>query len=208
MTAPFGRGTEAPPFQLFSAGPRGRPEGSGHRLLRIPLLCPHYFTVTYLLTFSCYGARLHGDERGSVNRNLNCFGGAFIQPCARLAAAESSQMRQSHYQLDAERRGMALESVLAACARRGWTAMAVHVRETHVHAVVDAGERPESVLTALKAYASRALNEAGLDGSDRRRWSRHGSTIYLWKREDVARGIRYVVDEQGAALEVFENQEP
>jgi hypothetical protein len=27
--------------------------------------------MTYLITFSCYGARVHGDERGTVDRHHN-----------------------------------------------------------------------------------------------------------------------------------------
>jgi REP element-mobilizing transposase RayT len=159
--------------------------------------------MTFLLTFSCYGARLHGDEKGSVNRNHNCFRGRYIQPTPRLVAAEAALMREPPYRLDGLRRAIVLESILAVCARRGWMLLAAHVRETHVHAVLDAGDTPEPALNALKAYASRALNDAGLDDRDRRRWSRHGSTRWLWTRNAVEEAIRYVVAGQGQPMEVF-----
>lgn len=57
----------------------------------------------------------------------------------------------------------------------------------------------------FKAYASRRLSEAGLDGRDRKRWARHGSTRYLWKPEHVEAAIRYVVYEQGEPMAVYEN---
>ena len=44
----------------------------------------------------------------------------------------------------------------------------------------------------------------GLDGPARKRWVRHGSTRWLWKRENVSAAIRYVVDEQGDPMAVFE----
>ena len=56
----------------------------------------------------------------------------------------------------------------------------------------------------LKAYASRCLNRKGLDEPARKRWARHGSTRWLWKRENVSAAIRYVVDEQGDPRAVFE----
>ena len=34
-------------------------------------------------------------------------------------------------------------------------------------------------------------------GLEAKPWSRHGSTIYLWKDEDVAKAIEYVVLGQG-----------
>ncbi len=55
----------------------------------------------------------------------------------------------------------------------------------------------------LKSYASRCLNEIGLDAPSRKRWARHGSTRWLWKQENVSAAIRYVLDEQGRAMAVF-----
>ena len=62
----------------------------------------------------------------------------------------------------------------------------------------------EPVLNALKSYASRGLNRRGLDRGRTKRWARGGSTVYLWTEEALARAIRYVVELQGAPLEVFD----
>ncbi len=62
-------------------------------------------------------------------------------------------------------------------------------------------------MSVFKAYASRCLNQAGLDKSDCKRWARHGSTRYLWKTENLARAIDYVVREQGEPMAVLEDQE-
>ena len=55
----------------------------------------------------------------------------------------------------------------------------------------------------LKSYVSRCLNRTGLDGPDRKRWARHGSTRWLWKPESVSAAIQYVVDKQGDPMAVF-----
>ena len=60
-------------------------------------------------------------------------------------------------------------------------------------------------MVAMKAYSSRALNQRGLDFPGQRRWARHGSTQYLWTKESVRAAIRYVVDEQGVAMAVYES---
>ena len=70
-----------------------------------------------------------------------------------------------------------------------------------------AEDSPERVLKDAKAYASRALNRAGLDGADQRRWTRHGSTRYLWKPEQVGAAIHYVTREQGKPMTVLEKSE-
>jgi REP element-mobilizing transposase RayT len=113
-------------------------------------------------------------------------------------------MDQPLYQLDAAGRQIVLETIIDQARYRGWTLLAAHVRSTHIHVVVQADLEPERVMNILKAYASRALNQAGFDGGDRKRWTRHGSTRYLWRSEDVAEAIEYVVRKQGEPLQVFE----
>lgn len=81
-----------------------------------------------------------------------------------------------------------------------------HVRTNHVHIVVQALNKPEVVLNAIKINASCQLNEGGFDHRERKRWTRHGSTRYLWRSESVIRAAQYVVYEQGDPMEVFENK--
>lgn len=56
----------------------------------------------------------------------------------------------------------------------------------------------------FKAYASRALTQSGFDEPGRKRWSRHGSTQYLWKAADRIAAMQYVVYGQGRPLAVYE----
>ena len=65
---------------------------------------------------------------------------------------------------------------------------------------------PEVAMQAFKAYASRFLAERETEIF--KRWTRHGSTRYLWKKEDVAGAVRYVIDGQGDPMAVFLNTAP
>jgi len=112
-------------------------------------------------------------------------------------------MDQAPYLLDRDRRVIVLDALREVCRHRGWILWAAHVRHNHVHVVVEADERPEKVMNALKSYASRGLNRLGMDGPDRKRWVRHGSTRWLWKKEDLQEAVDYVVSGQGERMEVF-----
>lgn len=160
--------------------------------------------MTYLITFACYGCHLHGDASGSVDRGHNLPGGPLIETNPERVSVELRQMDQPAYQMDRRR----LEAVLAAlrerCCGRGRNLLAAHVRTNHVHLVVEGEPRPERIMNDLKSYASRCLNRMGLDEPARKRWARHGSTRWLWKPENVSAAIRYVIDEQGERMAVFE----
>lgn len=158
--------------------------------------------ASYHITFGCYGAHMHGEEGGSVDRKHNVLGGRRVSDDPRRLEAEQNQMDQPAYQLDAERREVVLKAIREVCAHRGWLLLAAHVRMTHVHVVVDAAAPPEKVMNDFKAYASLALNEAGLDRRDRKRWARHGSTRYLRTPEELRAVVHYVVSEQGEAMAV------
>lgn len=163
--------------------------------------------MTYLITFASYGCRLHGDASGSVDRRHNLHGSRGVADDPRRVAAERRRMDQPPHEMDGIRRETVLASLLERCAERNWSLWAAHVRTKHVHVVVESDAAPERVMNDLKSFASRRLNDAGLDEPDHKRWARHGSTRWLWKREDVAAAIRYVVDGQGDAMAVFEEVE-
>jgi len=86
--------------------------------------------------------------------------------------------------------------------------LAAHVRSNHLHVVVEAEVPPERIMNDLKSYASRCLNRLGSDMPDRKRWARHGSTQWLREPESVSAATRYVVDNQGDPMAVFEAIEP
>lgn len=102
------------------------------------------------------------------------------------------------------RRDAVLRALQVVCAHRGWGLPAAHVRTSHVHAVVEAEVPPERIMSDFKAYASRSLNRLRLDEPNRKRWTRHGSTRWLWKPQHVSAAVQYVVAEQGDPMSVFE----
>ena len=114
--------------------------------------------------------------------------------------AEQRLMCAPPYNLDPKRRRAVLETIQEVCVFRSWDLLAAHVRTEHVHVVVSASRSPEIVMRDFKVYASRRLNQAE---EDRKRWARHGSTVYLWTHDAVKNAIEYVVERQGQAMEVF-----
>ena len=159
--------------------------------------------MRYFITFACYGSHLHGAESGSVDRKHNVFGGSLVESNAERVAAIREEMQQPPYLLDQMRRVTVLDALREVCLHRRWNLLAAHIRTNHVHVIIEAEGRPEKIMNTFKSYASRALNRLGIDGPDRKRWARHGSTRWLWKDTDVRQALQYVVDEQGEPMEVY-----
>jgi REP element-mobilizing transposase RayT len=123
---------------------------------------------------------------------------------ARLMSWGKSAMKHAAVRLDERERKEALLSLRETCTFRGWKLWAAHVRASHVHVVAEAGDethtKQERIMRDLKIYASRRLNAVTcLD----RRWSRHGSTLYLWDRVSVHDAIVYVYEGQGQPMERY-----
>ena len=153
--------------------------------------------LAYLITFRCYGTWLHGDPRGSMDRKEHHqYRGPKIGPNKRMNEAEEAEFKQPCYALAAAQRVVVERVIKEVCAYRGYQLLAVNARINHVHSVIAAGCRPETVMNTLKAYSTRQLRGAGLLANGVRPWSRHGSNPYLWTSEQVARAIDYVLHGQ------------
>ena len=153
--------------------------------------------LAYLITIRCYGTWLHGDPRSSMDRKEHHrYGGPKIEPNQRISEAEEAELRHAPVVLTDAQRALVERAIREVCEHRGYQLLAVNARTNHVHSIVAAGCRPEAVMNALKAYATRQLRGAGLLASGVRPWSRHGSNPYLWTSEQVAQAVDYVLNGQ------------
>jgi len=157
----------------------------------------------YFLTFTCYGTWLHGDQGGSVDPQHNVFGTFVMWPNPVRIQSERARMDEPAYELDAARRKIVLEAIREVCAGRGWWLHVAHVRTAHIHVIVQAGDPPEKVMNDLKSYSSSALNRGGIDQQRLKRWTRHGSTRYLWNQKQLDDARDYVIRRQGAPMALY-----
>lgn len=163
--------------------------------------------LAYFITFTCYGTWLHGEKTTSVDRHFNIPGTDFLPRNTARARFSKSQMTEEPYILDSLKAKVVLNAIKEVCSYRQWSLLAAHIRTNHVHIVLHAHIDPEKIMNAVKAYASRWLNALQLEVNRKQRWTRHGSTRYLWREEEVEATIQYVVYEQGEPMAVFENRE-
>ncbi|MBK6562866.1 hypothetical protein [Candidatus Amarobacter glycogenicus] len=153
--------------------------------------------LAYFITASAYGNRLHGDERGTVDRDHNTVGTPFRQPEPGLAAwsANAWSVIQSISTPLAEP-ALKVRSWLPVCIVDG--RYAVHCRTNHTHVVLTSDASIERTAHSLKSYATRALRQAGLVGPRQPVWARSASMKTLTSDHAVASAVNYTLNAQGA----------
>jgi hypothetical protein len=113
--------------------------------------------LAYLLTFSTYGTHLPGSEKGWVDWQHRIPGSPLRTGNPQRETYWRSRLNESPWVLDADAPELVLRSTLSVCEHRNWIAHAIHVRSTHVHAVIGGDVKPERMLSDLKAYATRTV---------------------------------------------------
>lgn len=157
----------------------------------------------YFITFTCHGTWLHGDERGSVDKEHNQPSQPFLPPNPGLHRKEAESCVP--YYMDEPRRKIALQALVDWARKKEWKLWAVHVRSNHIHIVITAlGKEVERVMNELKAAISRKMNRAYPTEASQTRWTRHGSTRYLWKEDGVAAAVHYVLHGQGEPMASYD----
>ena len=159
--------------------------------------------IAFLITFRGDSTWYHGDKKLSVDPKHNQFGEPKIQFNSNLAKKMHENSRDKAFILNYEQRRIVLNAILHICQHFDWHVFAAHVLSNHVHIIVKADCNPEHVMTQIKACATRSLKKHHAAEERHKNWSRHGSTKYIYKREDFNWIMRYVIDEQGSKVIFF-----
>lgn len=161
--------------------------------------------LAVFFTFRTHGTWLHGDDRGSVDRNNNIYRTPPIPSSARWKKYNEALLKDPPVRLDADRRRSTEIGIRCLCDRRGFYLHAVNVRTNHVHSVINIlGKDPDPVLSALKAYATRQMRADGCWTSETSPWAEKGSRRRLWNERSVWEACDYVVNRQGADLTQYD----
>jgi len=153
----------------------------------------------YLLTWTSYGTWLPGDRRGWVDRRAAGPGFPYQEPDPKREDRARNAMSEPPVLLDKPARQVVDAAIRRTCAYRGWIVHALNVRSNHAHIVVSPGDlSPGATMKVLKAYASRALNEALATRGRKHWWTSSGSTKYLNSESSLFAAIRYVQEQDKA----------
>jgi REP element-mobilizing transposase RayT len=152
--------------------------------------------LTYLLTWTCYGTWLPGDDRGWTKWQQ---GEVIPQPL--LADWCRKRMNETPVVLGNIQRKIVHDTIKRHCELRSWKLHAVNCRSNHCHVVVTANSHDgEQVRDQFKSWCSRTLSaSATLQNMASYRdkwWTRKGSVRYLFDEDSLAAAIQYTFEAQ------------
>ncbi len=154
--------------------------------------------LAYFLTWTTHGTWLHGDERGSIDKEHNTRGASYVAPNVELQARMRERMKDRTLVLAPDMRGIVERTIRDHCDFRQWELFALNVRSNHVHIVVrcELEVSPESAMSQFKAWSTRRLREGGYVGKESKVWTEHGSTRWIDSQSSLASAIDYVMNHQ------------
>jgi REP element-mobilizing transposase RayT len=161
--------------------------------------------LAYFISFRTYGTWLHGDKRGSIDRFHNVYGSPYIEPNEPWRRYKQQLLKAKPLVLSSRQRRAVEHAIRETCRIRKWSLLAINVRTNHIHVVVTAHKKPELVLNAFKANATRQLRQECLWRHPFSPWAFKGSKRRLWSEKSVQRAIDYVLYRQGDDLPDFDD---
>ncbi len=181
-------------------------------------------TTTWLLTWTCYGNWLPGDERGFVSRVRDHRPDELHSPTRRehdapgeeydagmsgLWQSARGRLKCDPIRLNRDQARALLDQFHETAEYRSWVIHAAAVMANHAHIVVEALSEvdPSDLLADFKAYGSRALNRQWGKPASGTWWTEGGSKRKKATAEAIEEAIEYVRDQQYALAVWMQGQQ-
>lgn len=160
---------------------------------------PH-LPLAFHITISTFGTRLHGDPRGTVDRDHNAFGEPVLPTnVARQARERSLQQFPAVILLLEQCRY--LEEVGADIATRGgWTLHTIAAAADHLHALISADAEGAVVRRLWKRWLSQALSQRWSLAPGAKWWADGGSVKWIWDDAYLRIASEYIANQSTAAI--------
>ncbi len=143
------------------------------------------------ITWTTYGTWLPGDARGWRAKR-----GGIQLPDAALEAECRKKLNFEPVILSVNDRATVEAACREHCEHRNWLLFAVNARTKHVHVVVAAYLKPQTIRDQLKAHCTGQLRRQQKPLICERTWTKGGDCEVLFDEESLSNAIAYTLDAQ------------
>jgi REP element-mobilizing transposase RayT len=158
--------------------------------------------LAYHITVGTYGTRLHGDDRGTVDRRMNRPGDPIIGHVEQWERMERAALRFPPRVFTPDQMRLVESLVPAVCDRGGWTVRARACAPDHLHVLVSGAADGSLIRKRMKRWLTQALAEHVPLEPEQTFWAECGSVKWVWTDEYLGRVDRYVHDQRATRDEL------
>ena len=148
--------------------------------------------LAYHFTWGTYGSRLHGDPRGTVERQNNIYGTPVLAHDAERLREQRENLRFPPVSLTIEQCAFAEDAIPAVCERGHWELRARACAPDHIHVVLTSVFDPKKIRSLLKRWVGQALSENWSQEKEQTWWSEDGSIKWIYDDPYLRNAVRYV----------------
>jgi REP element-mobilizing transposase RayT len=148
--------------------------------------------IAYHITWGTYGTRLHGDPRGTVDRQHNQRGSRVLGFDEHRWELEKTRLKFPPVRLTREQMTLAESLIPQVCERGYWTYRCCAVGADHVHVILSSAHDPETIRRLLKRWLGQGLSgrHALPDGATW--WAECGSIRWITNEEYYSNAMQYM----------------
>lgn len=148
--------------------------------------------LAYHITWGTYGKRLHGDARGTVDREHNEFGAPIVGRDDDRNREERENLKFPPVTLTVPQRLFIEQITPSICERGRWTHLTDAAGPDHVHVVVHSTFDPEVIRRLLKRWIGQELSTHWPRPAGSTWWAEDGSIKWAFDEAYKANMIGYV----------------
>jgi REP element-mobilizing transposase RayT len=146
----------------------------------------------YFLSWGTYGTRLHGDRRGTVDREQNEYGDPVLGFDADRWEREKGRLKFPPVVLSREQRRFAEEMIPHVCTQGSWTYHTCAAAPDHVHVVLTSTFDPSTIRRLMKRWLGQELSNQWPQARGATWWAEDGSIRWLVDESYFQNAIDYV----------------
>ncbi|MGD0140842.1 MAG: hypothetical protein ABSD28_18415 [Tepidisphaeraceae bacterium] len=148
--------------------------------------------IAYHITWGTYGTRLHGDPRGTVDREHNQRGSPILGFDEHRWEQEKQRLKFPPVRLMDEQRIFAESLIPNVCQRGHWTHRSCAVGSDHVHVILTSEHDPETIRRLLKRWLGQELSRHYPLPPGATWWAECGSIRWITEEEYYSNALQYV----------------
>ena len=156
--------------------------------------------IAYHITFGTYGCRLHGDPRGTVDRQHKRDLEPVIREDWNRELTNQERLRFPPITLSSEQRVFVEAVVGVICERGGWRLFAAAAAPDHVHVCLFGEADGQRIRTWFKRWLGERLSSKWPLKPGQSWWAEDGSVKWIFDEVNLKNVIQYIIDQRATSM--------